>query len=177
MAETIERLNENTKSFSAGGKKYLVHDSLTADGFQQLEEFRVEIECGNSTADLQKNLQASYALLNQGKMADASVKLYNSINITERVIDGRRPAWLLALTLFIRPEGANLNEWSEPEAESWIKDWTEAGYAIDDLFTIAYACQKKLDSGFLRHFPDISETPGENAADVGDQQKQKQEAN
>lgn len=162
--DQIKRLEEGTRAFDAGGRRYIVHEGLTVDGFQMLEELRVEIESGNSAGELLKHCQKTYSLLNAQKFADASVTLYNAINIAERINAGKSPAWLLALTLFIRPEGSDVRAWDEAEAEAWIKDWAEEGFSVADLFTLAIACHSRFDSGFLRSFQDISAEPSESAA-------------
>jgi len=162
MVEQIQRLTGDTRRFEAGGRWYQVHDTLTVDGFQHLEELRIEMEAGNTVGDLIKLTKQAYTLLNQGKMADAAVSLYNALNIEERVLEGRPQAWLLALTLFVRPEGADLSKWSESEAAEWIKEWNEEGYSVTDLFNLAFSVREKLDTGFSLNFPDTSVEAGES---------------
>lgn len=162
MVEQIQRLTGETRRFEAGGRWYQVHDTLTVDGFQHLEELRIEMEAGNTVGDLIKLTKQAYTLLNQGKMADAAVSLYNALNIEERVLEGRPQAWLLALTLFVRPEGADLSKWSESEAAEWIKEWNEEGYSVTDLFNLAFSVREKLDTGFSLNFPDTSVEAGES---------------
>lgn len=158
--DTIKRIDENTKSFTgASGTVYRVHPTLTADAFQVLEELRIEIEGGNTAGDLLKLVGEATAALQKSDVYTAAVKLYNATNIAERINRGGRPAWLLALTLFVRPEGADLTKWDEAEADGWIQDWNEAGLAIDDLFTLAFACRVSLDLGFMRNFRDTSDQP------------------
>lgn len=160
MAEQIQRLTGETRRFEAGGKTYLVHDTLTVDGFQRLEELRVEMEAGNTVGDLLKLTQKAYDACNKNKLADAAVHLYNALNIEERIVEGRPAAWLLALTLFVRPEGADLSRWTEAEAAEWIEDWNKEGYAVSDLFSLAFACRDRLDTGFSFSFPDTSVRAG-----------------
>ena len=162
MVEQLTRLTGDTRRFKAGDRMYQVHESLSVDGFQRLEELRIEMEAGNTIGDLIKLTKQAYELLNKGKMADAAVTLYNAINIEERIIEGRPQAWLLALTLFVRPEGSDLSAWSESEATEWINDWNQEGFAVGDLFTLAFACNNRLDTGFSLNFPDISVNPNES---------------
>lgn len=156
MVEQIQRLSEGTKAFQANGKEFIVHDTLTVDGYQRLEELRVEMEAGNSVGDLLSLTKKAYDLCNKGKLADAAVALYNAINIEERILDQRPAAWLLALTLFVRPRGADLSKWSEVDATEWIKDWEEEGIGAPDLFKLAFAANKALDIAFTHNSPDIS---------------------
>lgn len=143
----------------------MVHETLTVDGFQRLEELRVEMEAGNTAGDLLKLLQKAYGMLNTQKFADAAVTIYNAINIGERINNQKPPAWLLALTLFVRPEGSDITQWSEADAEIWISEWNAEGFDVTDLFTLAFASRKRLDSGFLRNSPDISSEHHQSGAE------------
>ena len=160
--QELQRLDEKTTHFEANGVRYVVHRGLTLEGFQILEVLRIEIECGNSAADLLKLNGKIVEALQKNDVYGASVAAYNATNIAERINDGRQPAWLLALTLFVRPEGADVRKWEEAEAEQWIQDWNEAGYSVADLFTLVFACRQRLDFDFLRSFQDISGQPGES---------------
>jgi hypothetical protein len=173
MAEQIQRLTGETRRFEAGGKTYLVHDTLTVDGFQHLEELRVEMEAGNTVGDLINLTKKAYDACNKNKLADAAVHLYNAMNIEERIIEGRPAAWLLALSLFVRPEGSDLSRWTEQEAAEWINDWNNEGYAVSDLFSLAFACRESLDTGFSFNFPATSVSAGENNAEESMQEAER----
>lgn len=166
MVAEITRLGADTKRFEACGRTYIVHDSLTVDGFQRLEELRVEMEAGNTTGDLLKLLKTAYDAANKNRLADAAVAIYNALNINERIIEGRPQAWLLALTLFVRPEGSDLSTWNEADATEWVNEWNAAGYAIPDLFNLAYANRARLDTDFLASFPDTF-TDGKKESEEG----------
>lgn len=168
MVAEITRLGADTKRFEAGERTYIVHDSLTVDGFQRLEELRVEMEAGNTVGDLLKLIKKAYDAANKGRLADASVAIYDALNINERIIEGRPQAWLLALTLFVRPEGSDLSTWNEAEATEWINEWNAAGYAVPDLFKLAYANRARLDTDFLASSPDISDA-GKNESEESEQ--------
>lgn len=170
--EEIKRLDDKTRAFMANGRRYVVHENLTVEGFQRLEELRVEMEAGNSAGDLLKLLQKAYGLLNAQKYADACVTLYNAINIGERVNAGKYPAWIMALTLFVRPEGADLSVWDEQEAERWVADWNAEGYAATDLFGLAFASRIKFDSGFLSNSPDTSDVPRESESPENENERE-----
>ena len=160
--QELQRLDEKTTHFEANGVRYVVHRGLTVEGFQILEVLRIEMECGNSASDLVKLNGKIVEALQKNDVYGASVAAYNATNIAERINDGRQPAWLLALTLFVRPEGDDVRKWDEAQAEQWIQDWNEAGYSVADLFGLAFACRQRLDTDFLRSFPDISEQPSES---------------
>lgn len=150
MAENIVRLPENCKAFMAGGRKFIVHESLTVEGYAKLEELRLEMETGNTAGDILKAIGKVAQYLQKNDVYHASVITYNSANAAERVTEGRKAAWLLTLSLFVRPEGADLSAWSEAEAGAWIDEWAVEGIAVDDLFTLANACQTTFVAAFLR---------------------------
>ena len=163
MSNEVRRLNGSEKRFEAAGKNYIVHETLTVDGFQRLEELRVEMEAGNSVSDMLKLLNKAYDLTNKGRLADASVALYNAINVQERIVQGRPAAWLLALSLFVRPEGADLSRWTEQDAAQWIEDWNSEGLAIADLFNLAFTCNRRLGTDFSFNFPGTSDAPAKES--------------
>lgn len=148
MSGEVKRLPDNVKTFEANGRKYVVHTGLTVSAFQKLEELRLELEAGNSVPDMVKMMQQAYGKMNEGKMADAAVIMYNAINVTERIIEGRPPLWLLELTLFVRPEGSDVTKWDEGEAMGWIQDWENEGYDTSDFFALA----TRLHSAYVQLF-------------------------
>lgn len=165
--ETHKRLDENTRAFFANGKKYLVYDDLTVADFQRLEELRVEMEAGNTAGDLIKLIGKAYELLNTQRFADASVAMYNALNISERIATKKPPAFLVALTLFVRPEGSAIPDWNETDAEQWIEDWNAEGYGITELFDLAFATRMRLNSGFLRSSHDTSSAQNSASGSAG----------
>lgn len=148
MSGEIKRLPDNVKTFEANGRKYIVHTGLTVSAFQKLEELRLELEAGNSVPDMVKMMQQAYGKMNEGKMADAAVIMYNIMNVTERIVEGRPPLWLLELTLFVRPEGSDVTKWDEGEAMGWIQDWEKEGYDTSDFFALA----TRLHSAYVQLF-------------------------
>jgi hypothetical protein len=159
MAENIVRLPENCKAFMAGGKRFIVHETLTVEGYAKLEELRLEMETGNTAGDILKAIGKVAGHLQKNNVYHASVVTYNAANAAERIVEGRKAAWLLTLTLFVRPEGADLSAWSEAEAGAWIDEWTAEGIAVDDLFMLANACQTAFVAAFLRSSPITSGEP------------------
>ena len=150
MAEKVVVLDENTRAFDANGRKYIVHESLTVNGYQILEELRVELESGTTAGQMVKNCGKAYKFLQQNNPADAAVTLYNAINVGERISAGKPPVWLYQLTLFVRPEGADLAQWDEAAATGWIEDWNAAGIATESLFFFLNICNNRYTTRFNR---------------------------
>ena len=168
MQEVQEKFDVNTKTLiGASGKKYIVRHTVNADEFKILEELRIEIDCGNSAADLVKLQAKAVGYLQKNDVYNASIALYNATNISERIMEGREAAWLLALTLFAKPEGFT-GKWNEAEANEWIADWST--YTAHDLFTLAVTCKTEFDLGFLRSSLDILDraSASGSASDLSD---------
>jgi len=163
MVTEIKKLPENCKGFAgAEGKKYIVHEMISVEAYQIMEELRLEMETGNSAGDLVKLQGKAIGHLQKNNIYDASVCLYNALNISERVMTRRYPAWLLTLTLFVRPEGADLSRWDESEAALYIEDWNAAGYGMDSLFFLYQDCQATFGTAFMPNSPDTSQEQPEN---------------
>ena len=151
-----KRLTEGVRSFEAGGVKFIINEHLTVDGFQRLEELRIEVESGNTAAGILSGIGQAVRALQKNDVYTASVCLYNATNAAERIAGKKYPPHLLALTLFVRPEGSDLSQWTETEAAAWIDAWNEEGCSVSDLFTLAFTTLRAFDTGFLPNFPDIS---------------------
>lgn len=157
MADKLKKVGDNPKHLTgASGTKYIIHQGLTLKAYEILEELHVQMKVGNTAGDLLKMLQQAYATQNQGKFADTSIHLYNCINIGERMVEGRHPAWMMALTLFARPEGSNVNKWDEATASDWIDYISEAGYDAAELFGLASIVIKEYAFYWQPSFHDTS---------------------
>lgn len=163
--EQVVRLDENTRAFEANGRRYIVHDMVTADGYAILEELRLEMETGNSAGDLVKLQGKAIGHLQKNNIYDASVCLYNALNISERISTGKPAAWLLQLTLFVRPEGSNIAKWDESEAATWIADWNAAGIGIDSLFFFHNLCLGAYVTAFNLNSQTTSSEPKSESED------------
>ena len=161
MAKKLKQIGEKDKILiGASGVKYIIHTGLSVNAYEKLEELRIQMQVGNTASDLLNLMQQAYNTQNQGKFADTSVHLYNSINIAERVEDERHPAWLLALTLFARPEGSDLTTWDEETASGWIEDLNKAGYDVSALFSLASTVTKEYAFYWQHNSQDISTDQG-----------------
>ena len=162
MVTEIKDLPPDVKEFTANGRRYIVHETLTADGFQMMEELRLEIETGTTAAELVKTIGKATVALSKNNVYDASVHLYNATSSAERIQQKIPHPLLLTLTLFVRPEGSDLSTWNPAEAATWIQDFNEEGYNINSLFIKADACREGFVSNFTRNSPDIFQTEEES---------------
>lgn len=157
MVTELKRLEPNAKSFEANGKKYIVHDSLVESAYQEMENLMLEMGTGSSAGQLVKAMGNAVNALNQSKLYDASVILYNATSTAERLNQNIPHPMLRIFTLFVRPQGSDVREWNEAEAIEWLKDFNEEGYAMDDLFNAAAIYSKDFIHGLYPSSPTISE--------------------
>ncbi len=163
MVTEIKTLPADCKAFEANGKRYIVHTDLTLDGYIVLEDIRLTMEIGSTPMDMLAAMRKAYNSQNAGKFADAARLMYDAINLGERLETGTPPAWLEALTLFVRPEGADVAAWNRTDALLWIEDWEREGISVTSLFTIANACSTVFATNFLPLFLQSSDSgTGEN---------------
>lgn len=165
MTTEIKTIPENAREFTANGRRFIVHDKLTVDGYQRMEEFRLEIETGTSAGAAVKTIGQVVNALKKNDVFTASVHAYNATAALERISEKVPHPLLLTLTLFVRPEGSDLSEWNEAEAISWLQDFNAEGYSVTDLFILADSCRSAFVSNFLRSSPDIfpqESDPSEN---------------
>jgi hypothetical protein len=148
----FKTLDPSVRSFEANGKKYIVHENLTESGYEMMEALRLEMETGSSAGDLVKTLGKAVNMLKTNNVYEASLHLYNATNAAERISNKVPHPLLLTLTLFVRPQGADLSQWNESEAIEWLSDFNKEGYKITDLFKLADACKIAFASGFLQVF-------------------------
>jgi len=166
--EQLQRLSENARSFEANGKTYIIHESTTADGYQELEELKLRAATGDTAAALLAHMQKVYDLMNKGRLADAAVTMYNAIDSGEKIAEKRRHSLLLQLTIFARPLGHDVREWSEELANTWIDDWQKEGIDVADLFSKAGDCLMRFQLASLPSSPSISDLGNESEGEAGE---------
>lgn len=157
MTTEIKRLSPDTRSFEANGKKYIVHETLTTDGYIIQDELDLENAIGSSPRQLVKTLGKAVTKLNEYKFFEACTLIYNATGAAERIQERKPPPLLFILTLYVRPEGSDLSKWDEATAREWIEDWNMEGYSINDLFNLADACRIRFALDLERNFQNISE--------------------
>lgn len=156
MTKEIKDIPENAKELTANGRRFIIHDKLTVDSYQRMEEFRLEIETGTSAGAAVKTIGQVVNALKKNDVYTAAVHAYNATAAVERISEQMPHPLLLTLTLFVRPEGSDLSKWNESEAISWLEDFNAEGYSVTDLFILADSCRSAFVSNFLRSSPDIS---------------------
>ena len=162
--DEITRLPETARQFTANGKTFIIHESTTVDGYTALEELKIRAATGDTATALLERLQEVYDLMNKGRFADAAVAMYNTIDAGEKIAAKRPHSLLLQLTIFARPLGHDVREWSEELAMTWIDDWQQEGIDVTDLFSQA--------GGSLMRFQLASSLNSRNTSEFGNESEE-----
>lgn len=159
----LKRLDINANSFEANGKKYLIHNSLSAERFKKFEELQVVSEFGYDYAGIYAQITKAYDALNKMKVADAGVMLHNLMNGASRGANKQEHPVLLMATLFIFTEDEDLKVWDETRAAEKIADWNAELYDITDFFRLALRLFKGFMSDWRQDIPEFSPEEMEGA--------------
>lgn len=126
----------NAKTFTANGKTYTRLNSLPVARYEEYERLQIEFAFNASFENLFKAMQAAYLDLNQMKVADASVKLYNALHgIT--AIEAKDTAACKLCALFIVADGEDITKVDEALNSQKIEDWRLEGIDVNYFFTLA----------------------------------------
>lgn len=142
----LKRIPPDANSFTSGGRKIIVHNSLGIERYRHFQRLQVVAGFGADYQTLYQTLQKAYGLLNAVKVADAAVAINGALEGVNRRINGQTDPLLLICTLFMVPEGENLAHWDESRAAETINDWLEDGYDIRDFFQWAFRLVKQFAS-------------------------------
>ena len=127
----------SVNSFDANGRKYLVHDSIGIDRYEQYELLQQQIAWGIDFEGMFKKLQNLRDLLNKVQFVDASVQLENMQAGIVRKVEGRAHQVLLMCALFMNREYENTAVWDHTLALEKIADWKAANISMDFFFGFA----------------------------------------
>lgn len=123
--------------FIANGNKYIIHQSMPIGRYSSFEKFQVSALDDKDPLSLLQDLVGVYNLLNQSKVADATVKLHNTLNGLERINQQEHHPMLWICTCFIIKEGADFSVYNEAEGRVAIEDWIAEGFDVRDFFDLA----------------------------------------
>jgi hypothetical protein len=89
MSETVKRLDLSANGFEANGRKYLIHDSLTIERFEQYEKLQVQVSWGIEFEIMFKNLRELIKHLDKIEFVKASVLATNMLHGVARGVENR----------------------------------------------------------------------------------------
>lgn len=135
-----KRIDFTKGNFQANGTYYIQPTGQSIIRYKILEQKGIAAMFGSSPGELFQTLKGIYdaatTWTNPGeaihKVAMAS---YNQMQAIKGAAERNHPM-LEICTLFINKEGEDLSTWSEDLCKAKIADWTEAGIAMEDFFTL-----------------------------------------
>jgi len=147
----VKRLPVDVKKFTANGRKYHVANTLSVERWRFFEDFQSLVGFGRTHDEIYEGLKKTHEALNKSKVADAVVHNHNlMIGIHEKLQDRHHVALKLC-ALFINYDGEDEKVYDEEDMKMKINDWQEAGYSMQDFFSLAFT----LVPGFLANYNDI----------------------
>ena len=163
MVDQVEkRIKETDNHFEAGGAKYIIHSSVTAELYRDMDELLVRGRFGKGYAQLHNAYVKWVELKNAQKPFDADIHLRNIFEGVARGVNKQHDPLILICTLFIWPEGttsADKMGWSEEAANEKIRAWSEEGYPVEDFTKLGVCYARRYASDFITDSQDTSEEP------------------
>jgi hypothetical protein len=129
-------LSSGVTSFQANGKTYHIEGSMSIERYIVYQQLELEAGYSTSFKELFNALSTSYDLLNSGKLADASVHIYNAMKGVAS-LEEREPYILKYCALFINETNEDRKVINEDMITEKIKDWKEEGLDIQSFFALA----------------------------------------
>lgn len=147
MSTEIKRLDLNATSFMANGKEYFIEPSISVGRNKIQNVLRLEFEFGMNHGDAYSKFKQAYESINNNKLADTAVALYNNLNYMQNV-QNKYSAGIRLCTLFCNTKDEDRRYLTEAMIEEKIKDWAEEGYDEKDFFTLAVVSFKNSTEFF-----------------------------
>lgn len=132
----LKKIDPSLGFFQANGKTYKIEKSLSIERYSFYQRFEIELGYGSSFQDLYGAMSNAYNLLNQGKMADASVALYNAMRGFAE-LEKKEPHVLKYCALFINTDDEDRRVITDDMISAKIKDWQEEGLEVASFFQLA----------------------------------------
>lgn len=153
--------------FKANGKEYTIRTSLTITRFEEFEKLQVYVGYGVDFLNMFGNIKKAYSYMNNSKVADASVVLYNIMNGIKDQLEERENEVLMLCSLFITLPDEDLTVYDEELLKSKIDDWKKEGISMESFFTLAFS----LVNGFMPVYQEVSQDISEHIAKVSEEVK------
>jgi len=145
--------------FTANGNDYVIRQSLAIERFEIFENLQADVGFGVAFKEVFANILDAYNCCNEARIADAAVKLHNTMNGIKSKLEGRVNPVLLLCTLFICNEDEDATTYDSDLAKKKIDDWRIEGIAMESFFTLAF----NLVHGFI---PVLETTSGDISATI-----------
>lgn len=135
MEKQLKVLPFDASEFEANGKKYFIETNLSISRFVEYQILEKEAGFGITFDDFYNNLENVYNSLNDNKVADASVKLYNLMSGVINV-QKKEPILLKMAALFINEENEDRSTITADQITRKIEDW-KTDFYVEGFFALA----------------------------------------
>lgn len=150
MNNQVKKLDPNSGSFMANGKKYIVSNSISVERFKEYEKLEPKLTFGVGFEDIFRNVRKAYDLVNQQKFADSAVILHNIMSGIKDIENPSRIHPALAMcALVINVEGEESARYTKEMVENKVADWIAEGYDMLDFFLLALRSIKGFRATYL----------------------------
>lgn len=131
----LKQLAANTTSFECGGKKYIIHKTLSFNRFEKLREFSLEFGFSANLTDVMKGLRKAWDYINASKFAETSVQLHNLMTGIVN-LEQKDDVSLRIAALFINEENEDTTIYDEVKIKEKITIWAKE---LDVAFFFTFA--------------------------------------
>lgn len=149
MAKELKKLNPEARSFEANGKTYFIESNLSIARFHQYQILEKEAGFSVTFKTLISELKSIYDLLNNVKIADASVRLNNVIVGTAKLQEKENVLFKMC-ALFMNLEDEDRGEITDDMISAKIADWQNE-YESEGFFSRAL----NTVNGYFKHYAEM----------------------
>lgn len=157
----LRKLDPETRTFEANGRRYTAVTSLTVERYEAYELYQAEIGIGRTFEEIQASINRAFELCNEvasphGKkvFAELAVTLHD-LSIGCTLVGTTQPHAVLKLcALFLVRDGEDLRTIDDQLVQDKIEDWKAAGIDMGYFFGFAL----RSIPGFLAAYRAASQT-------------------
>lgn len=122
--EDLRTINFDDKHFECGGRKFTFKDVPSFMRYKEMQKICLEFGYSATFYDTYNNIKEAWDLLNQTKLAEAAVVLYNIMHGIVNLEDKYHPAFRLC-ALFINEDGEDITDFDEGKMADKIECWSK----------------------------------------------------
>jgi hypothetical protein len=138
----LRKLDPETRSFDANGKRYTAVTSLTVERYEAYELYQAEIGIGRTFEEIQGGINRAFELCNEvatGKKVFAEMAvLLHDLSIGCTLVGTTQPHAVLKLcALFLVRDGEDMRTIDDQTVQGKIDDWKAEGIDMGYFFGFA----------------------------------------
>lgn len=138
----LRKLDPETRTFDANGKRYTAVTSLTVERYEAYELYQAEIGIGRTFEEIQGGINKAFELCNEvatGKKVFAEMAvLLHDLSIGCTLVGTTQPHAVLKLcALFLVRDGEDLRTIDDQLVQDKIEDWKAEGIDMGYFFGFA----------------------------------------